>query len=85
VRLTGEARRSLDALPAKVYFAVVEFLGGSLADNPLRAGHALQRDLAGLHSAWRSEYRVVYEVREDEREVVVHRVQHRRDVYRPTA
>lgn len=40
-------------------------------------------DLAGLWSARRGDYRVVYEINDDARIVVVHRVQHRRDVYRP--
>lgn len=43
----------------------------------------LQRELSGLHSARRGEYRVVYEIREDDRVVIVHRLQHRRDAYRP--
>ncbi len=83
MRLTGEARRTLDALPPKVRPAVVEFLRRSLARQPYRAGRPLQRELAGLHSARRGEYRVVYEIRAAEQDVVVHRVQHRRDVYRP--
>jgi mRNA-degrading endonuclease RelE of RelBE toxin-antitoxin system len=62
--------------------AVVEFLATSLANDPLRVGHPLRRELAGLHSARRGEYRVVYEVRADAQDVVVLRVQHRRDVYR---
>jgi mRNA interferase RelE/StbE len=63
--------------------AVVEFLSTSLAAAPLRVGHELQRELSGLHSARRGEYRVIYEVRPESHEVVVHRVQHRRDSYRP--
>ena len=67
-------------MPDKVYAAVVEFLQGSLAADPHRVGHPLRPELEGLHSARRSEYRVIYEIREHD--VVVHRVQHRRDAYR---
>jgi len=61
----------------------MEFLSGSLAANPYRVGRMLQRELNGLHAARRGEYRVVYEIRDDDHVVVVHRLQHRRDAYRP--
>lgn len=41
VRLTGEARRSIAALPGKVRPAVVESLARSVAADPYRVGHAL--------------------------------------------
>jgi mRNA-degrading endonuclease RelE of RelBE toxin-antitoxin system len=63
--------------------AVLEFLANSLATDPYRVGHPLERELAGLHSARRGEYRVIYEVRPETREVIVLRAQHRRDAYRP--
>jgi mRNA-degrading endonuclease RelE of RelBE toxin-antitoxin system len=41
-------------------------------------------ELTGLHSARRGDHRVVYEIDDDRKVVViVHRVQHRRVVYRP--
>ena len=82
VRLTGEARRSLANVPEKVRPAILEFFSGGLSANPLRVGTALHRELAGLHSARRGEYRVIYQVNLDDHEVIVHRVQHRRDAYR---
>jgi mRNA-degrading endonuclease RelE of RelBE toxin-antitoxin system len=36
-----------------------------------------------LHSARRGDYRIIYEIFEEEQVVLIHRVQHRRDVYRP--
>lgn len=63
--------------------AVIEFLSNSLAADPYRIGHPLARELLGLHSARRGEYRVIYEVRPETREVIVLRTQHRRDAYRP--
>jgi hypothetical protein len=45
------ARRALTRLPEKVATAVIEFLYGSLAANPHRAGTPLKFDLEGLHSA----------------------------------
>ncbi|MDQ1712642.1 MAG: mRNA interferase RelE/StbE [Frankiaceae bacterium] len=63
--------------------AVIEFLVNGLATDPYRVGHPLERELLGLHSARRGEYRVIYEIRAGTREVIVLRTQHRRDAYRP--
>lgn len=82
MRLTGEARRSLAALPENVRPVVLEFLAGGLTNDPQRVGAELQRELTGMRSARRGEYRVVYELNVHDREVIVHRVQHRRDGYR---
>ncbi|WP_371878790.1 type II toxin-antitoxin system RelE/ParE family toxin [Conexibacter sp. DBS9H8] len=50
---------------------------------PRRVGEQLRRELAGIWSARRGTYRVLYRIREDPREVIVLRVEHRSDVYRP--
>jgi mRNA interferase RelE/StbE len=63
--------------------AVVEFLLAPLLDAPERVGHPLQRELAGLRSARRGSYQVVYEVDDADRVVKVLRIDHRADVYRP--
>ena len=57
---------------------------GPLTENPRRVGHPLQRELAGLWSARRGAYRVVYLIDEDRRAVSVLRIDHRADVYRPS-
>lgn len=56
---------------------------GALSEVPRRVGKPLLGELTGLFSARRGDYRVVYEIDEDNRVVTVHRVQHRRDAYRP--
>lgn len=83
IEVTPEGLRHLDRLPAKVRDAAIALMLGSLSDEPRRVGKPLTGDLAGLWSAHRGDYRVVYEIDDDARAVVVHRVQHRRDVYRP--
>lgn len=55
----------------------------SIAVNPQRAGKALRGELEVLHSARRGDFRVVYEILEEDRVVVIHRAAHRADVYRP--
>jgi mRNA interferase RelE/StbE len=83
VRITPEGLRHLDRLPAKVRGAAVEAIFGTVAANPQRAGKPLLGELEGLHSARRGDYRIIYEVDDAANVVIVHRVQHRRDVYRP--
>jgi len=80
---TSSARRALNRLPEKVATAVVEFIYGSLAANPPRVGRPLKLDLAGLHSARRGDYRVIYRIDTDRRRVEVIVVEHRADAYRP--
>ena len=81
--VVASAERALGRLPVAVAAAVVEFMVGSLVENPRRVGHPLQRELAGLCSARRGAYRVVYEIDDPATQVKVLRVDHRVDIYRP--
>lgn len=82
--LTPPARRALTGkLPEPVAAAVIEFLTTALSHEPYRVGKPLRDDLAGVWSARRGTYRVLYRIREDRREVIILRVEHRRDAYRP--
>ena len=69
-------------LPEFVATAALEFFTGALVANPSREGKSLRGELAGIHSARRGTYRVLNRIDEDLREVVVLRIDHRRDVYR---
>ena len=82
--LTPPAVRVLrSGLPEGVAAAVIEFLTGALVENPQRVGKQLRGHLAGIHSARRGTYRVLYRINDVEREVVVLRIDHRRYAYRP--
>ena len=83
LRVAASAERQLARLPERVAAAVVEFMVGPLCENPHRVGHPLQRELTGLWSARRGAYRVVYEIDEESATVIVVRLDHRADVYRP--
>jgi mRNA-degrading endonuclease RelE of RelBE toxin-antitoxin system len=83
LRVAASAERQLGRLPERIAAAVVEFMLGPLCENPRRVGHPLQRELAGLWSARRGAYRVVYEINDAEQRVTVLRIDHRSDVYRP--
>jgi mRNA interferase RelE/StbE len=69
-------------LPEAVAAAVIEFLTTALIEQPHRVGKPLRGQLEGIFSARRGTYRVVYEIREEPRQVVVYRIEHRRDAYR---
>jgi mRNA-degrading endonuclease RelE of RelBE toxin-antitoxin system len=81
--VAAAAERSLARLPEAVAAAVVEFMVGPLVDAPRRVGHPLHRDPAGLWSARRGPYRIVYEIDDDTRVLAVLRIDHRADIYRP--
>ena len=72
-----------EQLPEPVAAAVIELVTGPMLDNPRRVGVALRDDLEGLWSARRGTYRILYRIDDASREVVVLRVAHRRDAYRP--
>jgi mRNA interferase RelE/StbE len=83
VALTPEAQRQLSRLPEKIVAAVLEGVYGSIAGDPLRVSKPLHDELEGLRVARRSQYRVVFRVDESKRPIVVRRIDHRRDAYRP--
>ena len=83
LRVTGPAERQLNRLPEGTAGAIVEFMLGALVGNPNRLGGELQRELLGLRSARRGAYRVIYEIDESQRLVIVLRIEHRATAYRP--
>lgn len=83
VEITPEGLRHLNRLPDKVRDAALATIFGPIAENPQRLGKPLVGELEGLRSARRGDYRVIYEIFEDEETVLIHRVQHRGDAYRP--
>ncbi len=80
---TAPARQALARLPEKAATAAVEFIYGSLAANPHRVGKPLKLGLAGLHSARRGDYRVIYRINGLGRTIDVAAIEHRSDAYRP--
>lgn len=82
--VAGPAARPIQhVLPQAVAGAVIEFITGPLLDNPQRVGKKLRGELAGRHAARRGAYRVIHRIDDTQHRVVVLRVEHRIDVYRP--
>jgi mRNA interferase RelE/StbE len=83
--VTPPAQRAIASkLPEAVAVAVIDFLTTALIESPHRVGKELRNDLAGIWSARRGTYRVLYRINDELREVVVVRIEHRRDIYRST-
>ncbi len=82
IRVTARAERDLDRLPQKIGTACVEFIFGALADNPQRVGKPLRDELAGLLSARRGDYRVLYAIDEETHQIEIVHIGRRSDVYR---
>ena len=84
VVVTAPAARAIrETLPEAVAFAVIDFVTGPLLSDPRRVGVALRDELEGVWSARRGTYRVLYRIDDERREVIVLRVGHRKDIYRP--
>jgi mRNA interferase RelE/StbE len=82
VRISARAERDIAGLPEKIGAACVEFIFGPLADNPYRVGTELRGQFAGLRSARRGSYRIIYKVDEERDRIDVVHIDHRGDVYR---
>ena len=82
VEITPEGLRHLNRLPTKIRDVALATILGPIAYNPHRLGRDLVGDLGGLRSARRGDYRIVYEIFDEEKVVLIHRIQHRSDVYR---
>lgn len=83
VQVSAEARRSKHRLSVKVSAAIVEFITGPLADNPMRPSKPPTGELPGYRSARRGDYRAIVRIVESDHTVMVSRIDHRANVYRP--
>jgi mRNA-degrading endonuclease RelE of RelBE toxin-antitoxin system len=83
LRVAPGAERALARLPGRAAAAIVEFLVGPLVTEPQRVGRPLRPELEGYHSARRGAYRIVYAIDDQDHAVLVVRIEHRADVYRP--
>lgn len=81
--VAGPAARAIAAtLPKAVASAAIELITGPLVENPHRVGRELRGPLGGIWTVRRGDYRVLYEIDDEHREVIVLRVAHRSDIYR---
>lgn len=85
LRVSPAANRALGRLPEFAAMAIIEFMTSALVDNPARVGKRLGLELSGFHVARRGAYRIVYWFGDLDGElvVIVERIDHRADIYRP--
>jgi mRNA interferase RelE/StbE len=81
VLLERQAERDLKRLPSQVLSRVVRDLQ-ELSQNPRPSGCRKLVSTANDYRIRVGDYRILYEVRDDVREVRILRVRHRREVYR---
>lgn len=79
------ARRALaERLPPSVAQAAEELITGPLLEHPRRVGKELTDELAGIYTARLArDWRVLYEIDDSRRLVVVLGIRHRATAYRP--
>ena len=82
VRISARAERDIARLPENIAAACVEFIVGPLAETPNRVGTELRGQLAGLRSARRGSYRIIYTVDDEQDQIDVVHIDHRGDLYR---
>lgn len=75
-------RALAEQLPEAVAAAVIDLITGPLLELPRRVGRPLGRELTGLWSARRGTYRVIYRIDDATSDVVVLRIDHRRNACR---
>ena len=83
ITLSPSAQRDLRRLPEKIATAAIEFIYGSLAQNPRRVGRELKLDLAEHFSTRRGDYRIIYSIEDVTHTVQIVTIDHRADSYRP--
>ncbi|PSL04766.1 mRNA-degrading endonuclease RelE of RelBE toxin-antitoxin system [Haloactinopolyspora alba] len=83
-RWSESARRAVaERVPEGIALAAVELITGPLRENPRRLGKPLGDELVGIYSARLArDWRVLYEIDEVERVVIVLDIRHRSIAYR---
>jgi mRNA interferase RelE/StbE len=80
IELRRLAQRGLDKLPKKDFNAVIEAVKG-LADTPRPKGVEKIKS-AGLWRVRQRDYRIVYDIDDSQKTVIILRIGHRREIYR---
>jgi mRNA-degrading endonuclease RelE of RelBE toxin-antitoxin system len=79
---SSAARAISEQLPEAIAWAAIEFITGRLLVNPHRIGTELHGPLTGLHGAHLGpEYRVEYDINEEDHTDEVVRICRRADIY----
>lgn len=77
VQMAPAAARALDRLPLKASGAVVRFITDTLPADLRSLSRPLRHELSGWHVARRGDYRVTFRILEDDRVLLIGRIEHR--------
>jgi mRNA interferase RelE/StbE len=82
VRILESACRELEQLDKPTARRVVERVRWLAANLHSIRPEALKSDLKGFYKLRVGDYRIIYEVLDQERVIIIHAIGHRRDIYR---
>ncbi|MDQ2850116.1 MAG: type II toxin-antitoxin system RelE/ParE family toxin [Actinomycetota bacterium] len=82
VQFSSAAQHDLGRIPPRYAAAIVEFVTRVLPSDPQRMGKPLRNELESVHGARRGDYRVLYQIVEADKVVLVVRIDHRGCVYK---
>jgi mRNA interferase RelE/StbE len=82
ILILDAATRGLARLATPISRRIVERIHWLAENLDAMRLEALTGDLVGLYKLRVGDYRVIYEILQDEQTIVIHMVGHRRDIYR---
>jgi len=82
IRILDAATRELAGLDKLIGRRIVERINWLAANLDNLKPEPLTGDLSGFYKLRAGDYRILYEILQDERSIVVHKIGHRREVYR---
>lgn len=77
VHMAPAAARALDRLPHRASGAIVGFITATLPGDPRPLSRPLRHELSGWRVARRGDYRVTFRILEDNRLLLIGRIEHR--------
>lgn len=80
IYFTGTSKKQFENLAKKIQKEVIKILEDEIAHNPL-IGKPLQGPLKGLHSQRIGNLRIIYQVIEEQLQIMVINIGHKKSVY----
>lgn len=77
-----EIRSDIKSIPKQTITKIIAIIEERLAENPLLYGKPLRYSMKGLLKVRFGDYRIVYKVFEEEKEILILIIRHRKDIYR---
>jgi mRNA interferase RelE/StbE len=82
IRFLDQATRDLSSLDRPIILRIIERLRWLAANLDQMKPETLSGDLAGFYKFRIGDYRVIYQIIEDEQIILIHAIGHRKEIYR---